>query len=71
MNGYVNKQNCRIWGRDNPHVIVQKPMHPLRVTVWCGFWAAGVIGPYFFEDIDGNAVTVNGQRYRDMVTDFL
>ena len=31
--GYVNKQNCRIWGTENPHVVVEKPMHSQRVTV--------------------------------------
>lgn len=37
LGGYVNKQNCRIWGTENPHAVVNKPMHPDRVTVWCGF----------------------------------
>lgn len=23
-------------------------MYPQRVTVWCGFWSRGLIGPYFF-----------------------
>ena len=30
-----------------------------------------MIGPYFFEDGAGNAVTVNGERYRNMITEFL
>ena len=47
-------------------VIHEKPFHAQRATVWCGFWAGGVIGPYFFENDAGNAVTVNGVRYRNM-----
>lgn len=43
---------------------------PPRCTVWCGLWAGGIIGPYFFEDEAGDAVTVNGDRYRDMLTNF-
>jgi hypothetical protein len=42
-----NTQNCRIWGAENPSVIQEKPLHA-RATAWCGFWAGGVIRPYFF-----------------------
>jgi hypothetical protein len=69
--GFVNKQNSRYWGTDNPQLIHQRPLHPRRVTVWCAIWAGGIIGPYFFEDARGNAVTVNGDRYRDMLENFL
>jgi len=44
LDGYVNTQNCRIWGAENPRVIHEKPLHSQRATVWCGFWAGGVIG---------------------------
>ena len=30
-----------------------------------------MIGPYFFEDERSKPVTVNGKRYRAMITDFL
>lgn len=71
MNGYVNKQNCRYWGLDNPQQIEEREMHPQRVTVWCGFWSGGIIGPFFFEDDNGNALTVNGERYRSMINERL
>jgi len=57
MNGYVNKQNCRIWDDINPHEIHQHQMHPEKVTVWCGFWSGGIIGPYFFQNETGIAIT--------------
>jgi len=50
---------------------MEKPMHPQRVTVWCGFWFGGIIGPFFFENEQGAAVTVNGERYRAMLNEFL
>ena len=48
-----------------------KNLYPQRVTVWCGFWAGGIIGPYFFENEARAAVSVNGLRYRTMINDFL
>ena len=37
----------------------------------CGICADRIIGPFFFEDDDGKAVTVNGHRYRAMIDTFL
>ncbi|GFV13825.1 putative DD41D transposase [Trichonephila clavipes] len=61
-NGYVNKQNCRIWNEANPQVYVETPLHPEKLTVWCALWAGGIIGPYFFKNEEGYNVTVNGDR---------
>ncbi|GFU79957.1 uncharacterized protein TNCV_578371 [Trichonephila clavipes] len=38
-------------------------------TVWCALWAGGIISPYFKND-EGHNVTVNGDRYRAMITNF-
>ncbi|GFV93901.1 putative transposable element [Trichonephila clavipes] len=70
LNGYVNKQNCRIWSEANPQVYVETPLHPEKLTVWCALWAGGIIGPYFFKSDEGHNVTVNGDRYRAMITNF-
>ncbi|GFY14002.1 putative DD41D transposase [Trichonephila clavipes] len=70
LNGYVNKQNCRIWSEANPQVYVETPLHPEKLTVWCALWAGGIIGPYSFKNDEGHNVTVNGDRYRAMITNF-
>ena len=46
-------------------------MHPQRVTSWCGYWYNGIIGPFFFENEQGAAVTVNGKRNRAILNEFL
>ena len=55
LGGYVNKQNCYIQGTQNSHAIIPK----------------GIIGPFFFENEQGEAVTAKGDRYRAMLNEFL
>ena len=57
LNGNVNKQNCRNWAEDQPQEVQELPLYPEKPTVWCGLWAGGIIGPYFFNNDDGrNAI---------------
>ena len=70
LNGFVNKQNMRYWPGENPHVLHETPLHPQKITVWCGLHAGGVIGRYFFVDDNDRHVTVNVNRYRAMITDY-
>ncbi|GFV73644.1 uncharacterized protein TNCV_1552171 [Trichonephila clavipes] len=70
LNGYANRENCRIWSEANLQVYVKTPLHPEELTVWCALWAGGIIGPYFFKNDEGHNVTVNGDRYRAMITNF-
>lgn len=67
----INRQNCRIWATEQPCVLKKGALHSPKVTVWCGIWARGVIGPYFFEDSVGKTVMVNGERFRHMIKTFL
>ena len=64
---YLNKQNCCIWGTENPQAYIGKSTHQKRVTGWFGFWSRGIIGPFFFQNEQGEDVTVNGDRYRAML----
>ncbi|GFW13983.1 hypothetical protein TNCV_4701181 [Trichonephila clavipes] len=42
LNGYVNKQNCRIWSEASPQVYVETTLHPEKLTVGCALWAGGI-----------------------------
>ncbi|GFV62743.1 uncharacterized protein TNCV_3101161 [Trichonephila clavipes] len=41
LNGYVNKQNCRIWSEANPQVYVETPLHQKKTDClvrFMGWW---------------------------------
>jgi len=38
-----------------------------KVTVWCALGCNGIIGPYWFDDVDGRPVTVNTERYSELM----
>lgn len=67
LHGDVNTQNSRIWATSNPREYQTKPMHSPRVTVWCGFTAAFILGPFFFEEScpasGWKTCTVTAERY--------
>ncbi|GFU74028.1 uncharacterized protein TNCV_1641541 [Trichonephila clavipes] len=65
----VTRIICSTLNKANPQVYVETPLHPEKLTVWCALWAGGIIGPYFKND-EGHNVTVIGDRYRAMITNF-
>ena len=71
LEGFVNKQNMRIWGTKIPREnFRQKPFHPVYVTVWAAISKLGIIGPYFFEDAHGSHISVMAARYHHMLQTF-
>jgi len=70
LEGTVQKQNCRIWGEENPHAVVERDTQMrAHVTVWCAISSSAIVGPYFFEE-GRRAVTVTGARYSAMLESF-
>ena len=63
LRGFVNKQNWRHWGSENPHLAVASTLHPERVTVWCALSSTNIIGPIF---IEGN---VTAEKYKQLLED--
>ena len=48
LSGKVNRHNVRIWGSQNPHVVVEHQRDSPKVNVWSGLMHDRVIGPFFF-----------------------
>ena len=57
LGGYVTKQNCRIWGSEDPQVIEERPLHLEKSH--CLMRSLD----------DGMTVTINSERYGLMVTE--
>jgi hypothetical protein len=70
LSGTVNKQNFRYWAAENPRELHEWPLHSPKVTVWCALSSIGVIEPYVFGE-GGVTVTVNANRYCDVLENFL
>lgn len=58
LSGFVNSQNYRTWATENPHEVIEVPLHSLKVGIWIGISRRRIVGPIFFND------TINGERYR-------
>ncbi|KAL2732536.1 uncharacterized protein V1477_014777 [Vespula maculifrons] len=58
LDGIINKENCVFWGAVNPTAIRDYQLHPIKCTVWCGLTSDCVIGPFFFENDDGNNAAI-------------
>jgi hypothetical protein len=67
--GYVNKQNCCYWAPNNL-LELQHPLHSAKVTVWCAISSEGIIGPYFFENMEEHVVRDNAGLYEVMLETF-
>ena len=65
LSGYVNSQNSRHWAIENPHVIHESPLHPVKIGVWCAISAQRIVGPIFFNQ------TVNTAQYRLIFMEFV
>ena len=51
--------NCRYW---NTEFYIEKPLYAEKITDWAALSKDGIVGPFFFEDDQGNADTINKDR---------
>ena len=50
VNGHVNKQNVRIWAKDQPTQVNQAPSNSPGFMVWFAIAKTKIIVPVFFEN---------------------
>ena len=64
LSGHVSKQNMRFWALTQPHEHIQPPLNQKKSNSVVHNWIAE---PFFFEDNDGNHVTINSESYIEML----
>ena len=50
VSGKVHRNNVRIWGTENPHVIFEYVRDSSKVKVFCAISKMKVYGPFFFTE---------------------
>jgi hypothetical protein len=65
LSGYVNSQNTRLWGSENPHALFQEPLHSQKLGVFCAVSQQRIIGPMFFD------TTLTSQVYIELFREFV
>ena len=63
----MNTKNNVFWGSNAPDYCLQRPLHSLKCTAWIAISKHGIIGPFWFEDENGRAVTINKERYIEVL----
>ena len=62
----VNRHDVRIWGTENPRVVVENARNSPKVNVFCAISNEKLYGPFFFEE-----PTINGMLHLHMVENWL
>ena len=65
VSGKVNWHNVRIWGSENPHVVIEHIRDNPKVNVWCGLLHDHSVGPFYFVE-----ETVTSAIYMNMLERF-
>lgn len=70
LSGHVNSKNCIFWGTAPPEDVLERPLHSVKCTAWVAISKHGIIGPFWFEDENERSVTVNTERYLEVLKKF-
>jgi hypothetical protein len=58
---YINTQNNRHWRSQNPHLIHETALHPVKFGVSCALSATRIVGPVYFNE------TINCEIYVQVI----
>jgi hypothetical protein len=64
--GVLNRHNCRIWGGENPHALMEHVRDSPKVNVWCGIMSDRIVGPFFFHES-----TITSAVHLDILQNFV
>ena len=67
----MNSKNNIFWGSKPPEHCLQRPLHSVKRTAWVAISKHGIIGPFWFEDDNERSVTMNTERYVQVLGKFL
>lgn len=52
LTGYYNRQNQRYWAKENPYVLMEKPLHSKKITIWAAISSKGITAVAFNETVN-------------------
>ena len=66
----MNSKNNIFWGSTHPDNCLQRPIHSLKCTAWVAISKHGIIELFWFEDDNEHRVTINTDRYVQVLRKF-
>ena len=70
LSGHVNSKSNIFWGSTSPEHCLQKPLHSVKFTAWVAISKHGMIGPFWFEYDNERSVTIDTERYVQVLGKF-
>ena len=70
LSGHVDSKNNIFCGSTHPKHCLQRPLHSVKCTAWVAITKHSIIGPFWFEDDNERSVTINTERFIQVLGKF-
>ena len=70
LSGQVNSKNSIFWGKAAPNEMVQRLLYSKKCTAWVAMSKHSIIGPFWFEDENGEPLTVTKEWYVEVLQQY-